>query len=887
MAGENHSLRIAVQGENSLEVVEFYVTEALSQLFEVKVTCLSKKNDIDVGGLVGKLATFHLTTLNPIAPERKWMGMISRMDQLVGGQPMAGSLEQSTYEVYIVPLLWITTQRIDNRVFQQKNIPDIVKQLLQEWEIKAKWELTKGDDYYRKLDYVVQYAETDFSFICRLLERAGITFLFRFPVQGETELVFIDQPQNGPKRGGQPIPCYDEPPGRYPTELIHSASLRYSVAPGAFMMRDYEFRKQYNYALVGKSPEKAPGPESFFEQYVYEHGAFLVDQKSAGSPATPVADDRGMYPRHLDDEGKRQAELRLQAMRCRKRTVGFATNCQDLAPGVIFSMTGHPHPELGKPMMVTHLKCRGTADGVWSYGGNAAFIDYPWVPAMKTPRPRVLGAQSAIVVGPKGEEIHTDEHGRIRAQLHWDREGKYDEKASCWMRVNQDWAGIGFGKLHIPRIGHEVLLGYYDGNPDHPVVLGSVYNELNKVPYKLPDHKTKSTWKSDSSIGDGKKPGFNEIMFEDKKDEELFYTQAELDLSTLVKKYETERIGKNRMAVVGNDRKSISKELEATMVGQRYLAQLMQEPSKRDLHIEDQKEPRIRPKETCWEMIDERIIFTTGARAATVSFSDDDIRFEAAGSITVKATAGDVVIEGRHVYINDRTPRRGPRPERHRQLDHNEFSYEGEGKKGKYKQGKRELAKAPGGTPPQKVARKKIAKRFFAKNGPKKKDKQRALRDGVNLNKPVSGPNPYEPVLGQWRVPGDDKRGVLFAVPGTPPTEQGMFNEGKAWHLPGEPVCARREVLYEINPDTDYLAFEPADLDPRWLPQGVAPPEGGGAVYCIMDGADPSSPLIHPYEPIEDDDEAGLRALEEYIREEGGREEGGRDDGKLGSAEGA
>jgi type VI secretion system secreted protein VgrG len=869
MAGENHALRIAIQGEDSLEVVEFDISEGLSQLFEVKVGCISKKNDINIGGLIGKLATFHLTTQNPTAPERKWMGMVAQMEQLVAAKPMAGSLEQSSYEVLIVPLFWITTQRVDCRVYQQLSIPDIVKKLLKDWDLKAKWELTKPADHYRKLDFVVQYHETDFDFVSRLCERAGITFFFRFPLEGETELVFKDEPHKGEKRGGKPIPVYDQPPGKFPTELCYGVSIGFTVAAGAYTMRDYEFRKQYNTALVGKSPETAPGPEAFFEQYVYEHGAFLIDQQSGGTPATPVADDRGMYPRHLDEEGKRIAERRLQALRVRKRQAGWASNCQDIAPGMLFKMRGHPNAELGKPILVTHTHLTGTSGTIWTFVGHGVPNDYPWVPQRKTALPRIIGTQSAIVVGPKGEEIHTDEHGRVRAQFHWDREGKYDEKASCWMRTNQDWAGIGFGKLHIPRIGHEVLIGFYDGDPDHPLVLGSVYNELNKVPYKLPDHKTKSTWKSDSTINGGGTPGFNEIMFEDKEDKELLYTQAQLDSTKLVKKYETERVGKNRMAVVGNDRKSISKELEAVMVGQKYLAQLMNEPSKRDLHIDDQKEPRIRTKETCFEMIDQRVIFTTGASKATVAFAEDDIRIQAQGSITVKATLGDVVIEGRHVYINDRTPRQAPRPERYRQLDHGEFSYKSEGKKGSYKQGKRELAKAPGGTPPQKKARKRIAKKYFGKFGVKQ-DRRRSMLDGINMGRPVSGPNPYEPVLGQWRVPGDDVRHVLFAVPGTPPTELGMFADGKAWDLPGEPLVARREVLYDISPEADYLAFEPVPIDPRWLPPGVAQPEGGGAVYCIMDAADPNTPLVKPHVPPVEDDEDALRMLQDYIRDEGG-----------------
>jgi type VI secretion system secreted protein VgrG len=852
MAGENHSLRISVQGEDSFEVAGFEIQEGLSKLFALKIRCLSRKNDIDLSKLIGKRADFYLTTLNPTAPERKWCGVVARLDQTVGGQPLAGSLEASTYEVHILPLLWVTTQRRDCRVFQQKTIPDIVKQLLAEWQIPAIWEITKSADNYKKLDYVVQYNETDFEFISRLLERAGITYLFRFPAGADTQLVMKDEPTKGPRRAGPAIPVVPEPPLALPAEICIMATLGYKVAPGAYTMRDYEFRKQYNYSLVGKSPETVSGPESFFEQYAYEHGAFLVDQQSGGTPATPAADDRGMYPRHLDDEGKRIAERRLHSLRCRRRTVSFSSNCQDLAPGVIFSMKGHVHPELQKPLMMVSWSLEGSPSSEWNYHGEAVFLDYPWVPEMKTSKPRILGAQTAIVVGPKNEQIHTDEHGRVRVQFHWDREGKYDEKSSCWLRVSQDWAGVGFGKLHIPRIGQEVVVGFYDGDPDHPMVIGSVYNELNKVPYKLPENKTKSTWKSDTSIGDPNKPGWNELMFEDKKDEELVYQQAQRDLTKLVKKYETERVGKDRMAVVGNDRKSIAGELEAVMVGERYLAQLMREPQKRDLHIEDQKEPRISPKATSLEMIDKRVIFTTGQ--ATVAFSERDIRIEADGNVTIKG-GDDIIIEGRHVYINDRTPQRAPRPNRHRQLDHSEFSHKSDGKDGKYKAGRRELAKAPGQSPPQKASRRKVAKRFIAKNGPKKQDRRRALRDAIDMSRPVSPPNPYEPVLGQWQVPGTP-RGILFAVPGTPPGEHGMFADGKDWNRAGEPVCAKAETLYRIAEKAQYLAFHPTPIDPRWLPKGMSGPEGGGAAYLI-----PSADDVAVRPPVDEVEAAGAALL--------------------------
>ncbi len=847
MAGENHALRLAfAAGEDSLEVQDFTICEGLSTLFDVSIRALSTKNDIDLRRIVGARANFHLTTNLPSQPERKWSGLVSRMDLVHAGVPGPGSHEVSTYQVHIVPLLWLTTQRRDHRIFQQKTHVDIVQALLKEWEIDATWELSET---YRKRDYVVQYGETDFDFISRLLEHEGISYLFRFDGSGDTQLVFSDAPNQGRARG-RPIPAFDELPLQVPPEFATSITLSYVTRSGAYTMRDYEFRKQYNYPLVGEAP-KAAGPEAFFEHYEYEPGAFSVDNGAPTSPATPQADDRGIYPRHLDEEGRKLAERRLAQLRRDRVVIGFASNCQDLAPGVLFSLDGHPHPDLQKPILVTHFELRGSAASSWVYVGQGVPADTPWLPERTTPKPRILGTQSAVVVGPKNEEIHTDEHGRVRVQFHWDREGKYDDKSSCWMRVSQSWAGAGYGSLMIPRVGHEVLVAFYEGDPDQPVIVGSVYNELTQVPYKLPDHKTRSVLRTDSSKGS---EGFNEIMFEDKGGEELLYQRAQRDLTKLVKKYETERTGENRMAVVAGHRESVVGELDATMVGEKFLAQLMKKPSARDLKIDEEEEPRIAPDALALEMIDGRVIYTTGQ--ATVAFDGKNLRFEADGHIKIKAQGGDCIIEGKKVHINTKTPRRAPAPERHRQLDHSAFHDDPKQQQKAFERAKqRQLAKVPGQKPKQMAARKKIVASFAQRNGqtydpsrgprPMTRDEQAAMQQSVDLGQPVTGPNPYEPVLGQWQAPGG-RRSALFAPPGTTPEELGVHPSGKSWSLPGAPVYHKTEALYRMAPDTPYLQFTPAPIDPRWSPEGAGDLPGGGVAYWVPAALDPDSPLFAP-----------------------------------------
>jgi type VI secretion system secreted protein VgrG len=322
--------------------------------------------------------------------------------------------------------------------------------------------------------------------------------------------------------------------------------IAYEVRPGAHAIRDYDFRNP-GFNLLGES-SKAEAPEDRYEQFHYRPGGFLIEQGKGGS--TPIADDQGAI-RHDHPFGQGRAARGMEADRTGRRAVAFDTNTIDLWPNVVFSIDNHPHPELGGArLLVTEFTIDGAPGEEWSMAGQAVFADVQYRPPVVTPKPEVAGVQSATVVGPKGQEIHTDEFGRVRVQFPWDREGQNDDHSSCWMRVSQGWAGTGYGMIVIPRIGQEVLVGFLQGDPDQPVIVGRVYNATQQVPYKLPDNKTRSTWKSDSSPGGG---GFNEIMFEDLKGQELVYVQAEKNRRKLVKNDETITVGHDLEKLVKND----------------------------------------------------------------------------------------------------------------------------------------------------------------------------------------------------------------------------------------------------------------------------------------------------------------------------------------------
>ncbi|AKT38844.1 type VI secretion system Vgr family protein [Chondromyces crocatus] len=535
-------------GENSLSVRRFSVEEAISNLFTVSVWARSESPSIDLEGIVGQRASLKVEsgyTHNRLGGARLWSGVVRNIQQVHAVQPTGNGEQLSTYYLNIVPRLWLLTQRRNYRIFQHLSIPDIIDRLLGEWDVSPTWKIDRGR--YPKLEYRVQYGESDFSFFSRLLEEAGIAYVFPEEDRNGAGIIFGDEFQAAEPRAGGALPFVDNAIKLTEAEHVTNVRLAHAVRPGAHVIRDYDFRNPA-FSLFGEAP-KAGSIEDKYEQYHYEPGTFLVE--GGGGGGTPVADDKGAA-RYEQGFGTGRAGRLLGGTRGDKRLVPFATNTVDLWPGHIISIESHPHAELssGARLLVTQFSMDGTPGGEWSMAGQAVFADSPYRPVQKTPKPKIEGVQTATIVGPAGEEIHTDEFGRVRVQFPWDREGKEDDNSSCWIRVSQGWAGTGYGMIVLPRIGQEVLVGFLDGNPDQPIIVGRVYNAKQAVPYSLPENKTRSTWKSDSSLGGG---GFNEIMFEDKKGEELVWEQAEKNRRRLVKNDETITVGHDRQKMVQND----------------------------------------------------------------------------------------------------------------------------------------------------------------------------------------------------------------------------------------------------------------------------------------------------------------------------------------------
>jgi len=540
------------------DIRRFYARESRDGLFEIDLLAVAEDHTIDLDAIVGQAASFGADTgyVGALGGSRRWSGIVTFAEQVQGMEPgKHGTRVLSTYRVRMAPTLWKLSQRTNNRIFQRVSIPDIVDEILKEWHLEPTWKVERGD--YPKLEYKVQYGESDLVFLTRLLEEAGIAF-HHDDVEGETKLTLNDKPQKNPKRKGRPITYEDSPTEAAQREFVTAVRLGHEVRPGATHFVDFDFRNP-SFRLSADA-KRAPAPESEYEQLEYNPGSFLIEGKPSN---TPTADDKGAY-RYEASHGEKRAQRSLEAARTGKRAVHFETNVIDLQPGTVFQIENHPHETLAADLLLTDLEVRGTHDGKWDMSARALFAAEPYRPALRTPRPKAFGVQSATVTGPEGQEIHVDEFGRVRVQFPWDRVGKNNDESSVWMRVSQGWAGSGFGIIAIPRIGQEVLVGFLGGDPDDPILVGRVYNAVNPVPYKLPENKTVSGWKTNSSPTTG---GYNELKLEDKAQKELIYIQAQKDLHKLVKRDWTERIERhhhrtvleNQHLVVKKDKRELIK----------------------------------------------------------------------------------------------------------------------------------------------------------------------------------------------------------------------------------------------------------------------------------------------------------------------------------------
>jgi len=466
--------RTSIASGDRLDVRRFSVRQGMSELFEIELGVVSDNLDIDFDEVIANEASFSLHTK---ASVESWKGVCREIEQTrVDDDGLA------TYRLVIVPRAWLMTQRKNFRIFQYQSELDIVIQLLGEWQVEHEARVDAGAHKARK--FRVQYGETDFAFASRMLEDAGISYHFEASDDG-SRLVLDDAPES--RDVSQPLLGFHDEPGRHDGRFVTKVVAGSRLRPGSMRIGDLDYRRDST-----KQPAQAAAmglpQEQLLEQFDYEPGAFLFAAEAGG--ATPSADDRGTA-RTDDAAGADKTKNRLLGRRHDAKVVRFESDVLSLQPGTILTVMNHPHRALAVDagLLVTRATIEADHNAEWRVSAESVPTAQPYKPAQVTPKPRITGVETATVVGPAGEEIHTDEFARVRVHFHWDRESQQDEKSSCWVPTNQPWAGRGFGAVNLPRIGQEVLVEFLGGDADRPVVVGRVYTELNPPPDPLPKYK--------------------------------------------------------------------------------------------------------------------------------------------------------------------------------------------------------------------------------------------------------------------------------------------------------------------------------------------------------------------------------------------------------------
>jgi type VI secretion system secreted protein VgrG len=503
------------------------VTEHLGRPFEMEVELLSPDESVDFNKVMGREVRVSVALDDGGA--RHFHGFVSHFSQ---GNRLG---RYATYKARVVPWLWFLSQTADCKIFQAKSAADIIKEVFREHGFTDfKDSLTKT---YRTREYCVQYRESDYAFVQRLMEEEGIYYYFTHSESGH-KVVLADSYSGHEAVPGKSIE-YLPPSDNVVREKDHIYEWlkTQELRPGKYVLTDYDFTKP-RASLLTQYVQKRDIPNSEGEWFDYPGGY------------TVTAD------------GDHYVRSRLESLQAQFERVNAECNVRTLGVGHLFKLEGYPRKDQNKEYLVVAATYRLDAGEYESETGlgeedftcvfEAMDSKEPFRAAMATRKPRVGGAQTATVVGPSGEEIHTDKYGRVRVQFHWDRLGQRDEKSSCWVRVSQIWAGKNWGWVTIPRIGQEVVVDFLEGDPDQPLIVGRVYNQDNMPPYELPGNKTQSGIKTRSSPN-GSPDNFNEIRFEDKKGSEQLYIHAEKNQDIVVENDETHSVGHDRKKDIGND----------------------------------------------------------------------------------------------------------------------------------------------------------------------------------------------------------------------------------------------------------------------------------------------------------------------------------------------
>lgn len=617
-------------GEDVLLLERFAGADGVSMPFEFRAGLLSQNPAVDASALLRKPVTIALRLVDD--SEAYFNGIVSSFVQLESGADLL-----TAYEATIVPSTYLTTIRWDCRIFQDQSVSDIISAVLDAAGI-TNYSLSLTASYAAR-EYCVQYRETDWDFINRLCEEEGIFYFFKHTSSSHT-LVFADASSAIASCPGQASARVTGVAGGvFDTDLISTTQLEQTVFTPKATLRDFDFEK--------------PSVD-------------LTATDSIGEDAEELYDYPGGYV--TVDDGQRYAGLLAEQLQCLSQYLRGSSNCRAFRSGYKVELKEHIRADANQAYTLLRVghkandnNYRSTTPVPFSYSNTFEAIpnSTKFRPPRKTRRALVAGPQTAVVVGPSGEEIYVDQYGRVKVSFHWDRQGQKDGTDSCWVRVAQIWAGTNWGWITIPRVGQEVIVDFLEGNPDRPIITGRVYNADRMPPYALPDSKTQSGWKSRSSLGGGT-ADFNEIRFEDKAGSEQLFIHAQKDRLVEVENDETQDIGHDRSETVHNDetitiqhnRTETVNNDESITIGHNRTESVAQ---KEDITIGTERSTSIGQKDALTVGQEQSIsvgqkITVTAGTEITLMAGPNTIKMDASG-ITIQSPS-IVTIQGSLVKIN-------------------------------------------------------------------------------------------------------------------------------------------------------------------------------------------------------------------------------------------
>ncbi|WP_346780663.1 type VI secretion system tip protein TssI/VgrG [Trinickia sp. Y13] len=517
--------------------------EALGRLFEFRIEALADGYGLSLRELLGKCVCVRVQARE--GTQRYLHGLVARVS-LIGRQAQ----RHYAYELVLRPWLWLATRRSDCRIFQSKSVPEIVDEVLAPYGFPMEKRLA---EHYAPREYCVQYNETDAAFVSRLMESEGIYYCFKHTEQAHT-LVLCDA-----QSSHVALPGYDTIPyiGADRTaigdeEHIDSWRPAQEVSIGGYEASDYDYTRPRADLSVKHTDPRG-----------HEHDRYAMFE----------------WPGGYDDDllGTRYGRVRLEALQSEHERVDAHTDVRAMAPGYLFKLERCPRSEQNRAYLVVRCRYRfqenpyATDRSDEHVTHETTFVaqptQLPYRPPRETSAPRTNGPQTAVVVGAPGEEIWTDEYGRVKLQFQWDRYGQRDQNASCWVRVSSPWAGGGFGGVQIPRVGDEVIVDFLNGDPDRPIVTGRVYNGERMPPWDLPMSATQSGLLSRSTPGGGASHA-NALRFEDRKGAEQLWLHAERNFDAETELDHSLSVGNNHTHTVGNDETMQVKSNRQRSVGQ-------------------------------------------------------------------------------------------------------------------------------------------------------------------------------------------------------------------------------------------------------------------------------------------------------------------------------